>query len=150
MQAWLRVQRQIESTVPCMPWRVSSPLQVVHGRHWNLAQLDRIRGPKVCPGYKRLRLVHCLCSYPCPNCPRCPPPFRVAAFLPFFLNLHPAPASCRFAFSLPLLSYLPSSLTDLWLHQGHKAFLESHGQHSSESIALVGTPTSKCALSICG
>jgi hypothetical protein len=117
MPAWLR---RIESTVPCMPWRVIFPSS---SSAWKAlescsscvpcTQLDMIRGPKVCLWYKRLCLVHCLCRYPCPNCLRCPPPFGVAAFLPFFLNLHPAGLPLAFHC---LLTFLPSSVTDPRLH----------------------------------
>jgi hypothetical protein len=116
MHAWLRALRRIESTVPCLPWRVIFPSS---SSAWKAlescsscvpcTQLDMIHGPKVCLWYKRLCLVHCLCSYPCPNCPRCPPPFGVAAFLPSFLNLHPAGLPLAFH-CLP--TFLPSSVTD--------------------------------------
>jgi hypothetical protein len=99
-----------------MPWRVIFPSS---SSAWKAlescsscvpcTQLDMIRGPKVCLWYKRLCLVHCLCRYPCPNCLRCPPPFGVAAFLPFFLNLHPAGLPLAFHC---LLTFLPSSVTD--------------------------------------
>jgi hypothetical protein len=46
---------------------------------------------------------------PCPNCLRCPPPFGVAAFLPSFLNLHPAGLPLAFHC---LLTFLPFSVTD--------------------------------------
>jgi hypothetical protein len=71
-------------------------------------QLDMMCGPKVCPGYKRLCLVHCFCSYPCPNCLKCPPPCGVAAFIPSFLNLHPAGLPLAFHCLLTVLRDLPS------------------------------------------
>jgi hypothetical protein len=108
MHAWLRAPRRIRSSVPCMPWRVISPSP---SRAWKAlescsscvpcSQLDMIRGPKVCPGYVRLCLLHCLCIHPCPKCLWCPPPFGVAAFLPIFLN----PAGLPEAFHSP--SFLP-------------------------------------------
>jgi hypothetical protein len=120
MHAWLRALRRFESTVSCMPWRVRFPFS---SSAWKAlescsscvpcTQLDMIPGPKVCLWYKRLCLVHCLCSYPCPTYLRCPPPFGVAAFLPSFLNLHPAGLSLAFHC---LLTFLPSSVTDPRLH----------------------------------
>jgi hypothetical protein len=108
--------------VPCMPWRVIFPSS---SSAWKAlescsscvpcTQLDMIRGLKVCLWYKRLCLVHCLSRYPCPNCLRCPPPFGVAAFLPFFLNLHPAGLPLAFHC---LLTFLPSSVTDPRLQAG--------------------------------
>jgi hypothetical protein len=61
MHAWLRALRRIESTVPCMSWRVIFPSS---SSAWKAlescsscvlcTQLDMIRGPKVCLWYKRL------------------------------------------------------------------------------------------------
>jgi hypothetical protein len=39
MHVWLRALRRTNSTVPCMPVERCFPLQVVHGRNWNLAQV---------------------------------------------------------------------------------------------------------------
>jgi hypothetical protein len=121
MHARLSALRWIKSTVPCMPWREIFPSS---SSAWKAlescssrvpcTQLDLICGPKVCPGYKRLCVGHCLGSYSCPNCLRCPPPFGVAAFSPSFLNLHPAGLPVAFHC---LLTFLPFSVTDLPLHR---------------------------------
>jgi hypothetical protein len=71
-----------------------------------------IHGPKVCPGYKRLNLVHGLCSYPCPNCLRCPP-VGVETFTPSFLNLHPAGLPLAFH-CLPSFLRNRPSVASLW------------------------------------
>jgi hypothetical protein len=115
MHAWLKALRRIESTVPCMPCRAIFPSSISAwkalescSRCVPCTQLDMIPGSKVCPGYKRLCLVHCLCTYPCPKLPMVPSTVGGCGILTFL----PKPASCRFAFSLPLLTYLPSFLCD--------------------------------------
>jgi hypothetical protein len=107
--------RRIESTVPCMPWRVIFPSSNSACKALKscsscvpCTQLDMIRGPTVCLWYKRLCLVQCLCRYPCPNLLKVPSTVWGCGILTFL----PKPASCRFAFSLPLLTYLPSFLRD--------------------------------------
>jgi hypothetical protein len=120
MHVWLRALRRIESTMPCMPWRVIFPSS---SSVWNAlescsscvscTQLDMLLRPKVCQGDIWRCLVHCLCICPCPKCPRyLPPRLRRGVHGCGILTFLPKPAPCRLDKSLPLLTYLTSSLQD--------------------------------------
>jgi hypothetical protein len=137
MHVWLRALRRLESTMPCIPWRVMFPSS---SNVWkalescssclSCTQLDMIRKPKVCP----CDIRHCLRIYPCPKCRRCPPPFVVAAFLPSFLILHRAGYPKAFHRLLTFLHDQPSGTPMLLSDTFTPPITSQHGGWSTKHV----------------
>jgi hypothetical protein len=114
MHVWLRALRRIVSTVPCMPWRVIFPSSSSACKAFKscsscveCTQLGMTCGPYVCPGDKALPSAMYL-HFSLSKVPKVSSTVRCCGILTYL----PKPASCRLALTLPLRTYLTSSMTD--------------------------------------